>query len=319
MVVAGRRGRIWTAWITLLVVLVGFDSASAATYRSENFQVTASSTLLAERVALTAEEFRRELAVRWLGRTMPRWAAPCRVLVRPGRLAAGGATTFSFQGGEVFGWRMTLQGPESEVLESILPHELTHTVLACHFRRPLPRWADEGAATLAESRAERRRQYELVRQLLGSGRQIRLQRLLELRDYPTDRVEILSLYAQGASLVAFLVEQGGRARFLVFLEDARRNGWRTAVLEHYGRPSIAVLERDWVAWALRSSMSRVVGWRASRDGRRSSVASSKRTVRDSAATVRAQSPSRPARRPESKRRSIWRAPDPRRADRRSAR
>ncbi|MFP6767695.1 MAG: hypothetical protein VB859_05965 [Planctomycetaceae bacterium] len=308
------RGRILAA-LTAAVLLVQFESAPAATYRSENFQVTAASASLAQRVALTAEEFRRELAVRWLGHAMPRWAAPCRVMVRSGQLAAGGATTFSFQSGEVFGWRMTLQGSESEVLESILPHELTHTILACRFRRPLPRWADEGAATLAESTAERRRQHELVRQLLRSGRRIRLARLLGMREYPSDRVEILSLYAQGASLVAFLVEQGGRARFLVFLEDAERNGWRTAVLEHYGRPSIALLERDWAAWASRSSMSRTVGWRASRVRRRSSSVVVDDTVRHSAATVRAQSPSIPAGRPGSRRRSIWRAPDPRRSAR----
>ena len=93
--------------------------AGAAVSRTPNFVVTASTRTLAIRVASAAEVHRRELAVRWLGHEMPRWSSPCRVLVRPNRPRAAGATTFSFRRGEVFGWQMTLEGPDDEVLESI--------------------------------------------------------------------------------------------------------------------------------------------------------------------------------------------------------
>ena len=71
-------------------------------------------------------------------------------------LGAGGATTFQFQDGEVFGWRMSIQGSRERMLDSVLPHEITHMIFASHFRQPLPRWADEGGATSVEhaSRAE---------------------------------------------------------------------------------------------------------------------------------------------------------------------
>jgi len=36
------------------------------------------------------------------------------------------------------------------ILKRVLPHEVTHAVLMLHFGRPIPRWADEGAAVLAE-------------------------------------------------------------------------------------------------------------------------------------------------------------------------
>ena len=92
----------------------------------------------------------------WLGQTMPNWAQPCTMTVQVGpHLGAGGATSFVFDRGEVFGWRMTIQGSAERVLDSVLPHEVTHMVYATHFRRPLPRWADEGGATSMEHASEK--------------------------------------------------------------------------------------------------------------------------------------------------------------------
>ena len=39
------------------------------------------------------------------------------------------------------------------MLHSVLPHEMTHTVFAHHFRYPVPRWADEGGSVLSEDDA----------------------------------------------------------------------------------------------------------------------------------------------------------------------
>jgi len=256
-------------------VLAGVLVSLGASHRTANFVVEAPSLDLARRLATAAEASRRELAIRWLGRPMPRWASPCRVRVRPDVRAAGGATTFSFQRGEAFGWRMELQGPEHQVLDSILPHEITHTILACRFRRPLPRWADEGAATLAESDGERRRQRGLTRRLLETGRQLPLPQLLALGEYPAARSGVTTLYAQGASLVAYLVRQGGHARFLEFLQTAEQSDWTIAASRHYGKPTLSVLERDWAAWVRAgagiplvssSSLQVVVGWRSTRSG-----------------------------------------------------
>jgi len=307
----GRRRRMPGAASILLVTLLCWlnssEPAVAAQKQTSNFLVTASTRSMATRVAMAAEAHRRELAVRWLGHEMPRWSSPCHVLVRPGHPRASGATTFSFQRGEVFGWQMTLQGPDDEVLESILPHELTHTVLACRFRRPVPRWADEGAAVLSESLAERHRQQQSVVELIEAGRLIPLRRLLRMSEYPADRRGMLALYSEGVSLVSFLVERGGRIRFLAFLEEAGHRGWETAVRAHYGWKSIEALEREWMAWVVRPLVPRVAGWRAQAGGQRRA-----------AQVVRAQSP-RPTAvvdkllpTANDRRRWIWRAPDPRR-------
>src|SRR5258708_36067887 len=92
-----------------------------------------------------------------------------------GQLGAGGATTFSFfpnaQGSaEVCNWDMQIQGSLERILDSVLPHEVSHTIFACHFRRPLPRWADEGAATLAEHESERSRQEQTLKQGIRTQR-----------------------------------------------------------------------------------------------------------------------------------------------------
>ena len=122
-----------------------------ASYRTDNFVVEAPTADMAEQIGRAAEKYRRELAIDWLGKEMPNWAQPCPITAQVAdHLGAGGATSFVFEHGEVFGWRMTIQGSLVRILDSVLPHEVTHTVFATHFRQPLPRWADEGACTTVE-------------------------------------------------------------------------------------------------------------------------------------------------------------------------
>ena len=68
--------------------------------------------------------------------------------------AQGGAHHLHFAAGQVFGWNMKVQGTPERVLDSVIPHEVSHTIFASYFRRPLPRWADEGAASLVEHESE---------------------------------------------------------------------------------------------------------------------------------------------------------------------
>ena len=49
--------------------------------------------------------------------------------------------------------RTNLRADHPQVLTAILPHEVTHVVLADLFTtQQIPRWADEGMAVLAEPR-----------------------------------------------------------------------------------------------------------------------------------------------------------------------
>lgn len=245
-----------SALLAVLLLLTAVCELSAATFRTPNFVVTVSNQdpQFARQVAEEAERFRKELAVMWAGRELPNWSAPCPIQVSVGQIGAGGATTFSFHNGEVFGWKMNIQGTEERILDSVLPHEITHTILACRFRRPLPRWADEGMCTLVEHESERRRQVRLLGDVMRQGNKIPLRKLLAMTEYPPDMRDVMKLYAQGYSLTDYLVQQGGRETFLRFLGDAMRHGgWDQALSAHYGVNSIDLLEKKWNSWVVAGS------------------------------------------------------------------
>jgi len=235
------------------LLLLCATASLGATYRTPNFVVQAPTEPIAKQVAVAAEDYRIKLAEEWLGKRMPHWYRPCHVTVKVGQLGAGGATTFNFDKGQVFGWKMRIQGTLERILDSVLPHEISHTVFACHFRRPLPRWADEGAATLVEHESERRRQTLMLRQVFKTEHRIGLRRLLSMKEYPKGMQSVLTLYAEGYALAEYFVQQGGKARYLVFLEDAHRHGWDRALQQHYKIKGIDALERDWEKWVIAGS------------------------------------------------------------------
>ena len=244
----------------LLVVLsLPVANAQAAQYRTENFVVNAPTAEIARQVAETAERSRKELAVEWLGRELPKWYRRCPVKVQVGQMGAGGATTFTFDRGEVAGWNMRVQGTLERVLDSVIPHEVSHTIFASHFRRPLPRWADEGAATLIEHASERKRQEVMLERVINTSKRIPLQRLLAMKEYPSDMQQVYTLYAEGYSLANFLVQQHGsqgKAVFLQFIQDAHKYGWQKAIAKHYEFEGIAALEQEWTGWVLAGSPAR---------------------------------------------------------------
>ena len=142
-----------------LVLAVLACSITGASFRTQNFIVTATSPPLAREVAVSAERFRKELALEWLGYELQPWPSPIPIRVHSaGHLGAGGVTSFVFVDNVPEQWQMTLQGTRQRVLDSVLPHEISHTVFATHFGRPLPRWANEGACTTVEHTSEKQKQ-----------------------------------------------------------------------------------------------------------------------------------------------------------------
>jgi hypothetical protein len=156
---------------------------------------------------------------------------------------AGGATSFDFREGRVY-QTMQIEGALERLLASVLPHEVTHTVFAHHFRCPVPRWADEGGAVLSEDDVERNRHDSLARQILNTpGRAFPLRRLFSLREYPGD---VMALYAQGYSVANFLVGRSNRQVFLAFVAHGMRHGWDHAAQSHYRFNSVEELEQAWL-------------------------------------------------------------------------
>ena len=220
--------------------------------RSRNFVVEAPTPQLAREFAQLAEEYRRSKAIEWLGQEMPDWKQPCPLRIQPTGGGGGGATHFNFDedgnGGTLIRQRMEIEGSIERMKNSVLPHEVTHTVLASYFRQPVPRWADEGGAVYSEDAIEHRRHDVLCRQALNRGRGFPLRRLFGLRDYPEDRSEVMVLYAQGYSTTRFLVERKDRKTFLAFVgHGMSQKGWDDAARVHYGFRDVAEMEQAWLA------------------------------------------------------------------------
>ena len=240
------------ARIARAAVLVAALASMAASHRTPNFVVEAPTPDIARQVGEQAEKFRHDLAVEWLAKPMPNWSQPCPITVQVGdHLGAGGATSFVFNQGEVFGWQMNIQGPLDRVLDSVLPHEVTHTIFASHFRRPLPRWADEGGCTTVEHDSERMKQQKMLIAFLRTGRGIAFSQMFAMKEYPRD---ILPLYAQGHSLASFLMSQGGKQKFLNYLaEGMESEEWVEVTARHYVFASLGVLQNTWLDWVRRGS------------------------------------------------------------------
>ena len=239
----------WAFWrISWLAVLL--LASMGARRQSANFVVETPDPAFAQQVLQAAETYRRDLAVEWLGKAMPNWAQPCVMTVQAApRLGNGGATTFIFDRGEVFGWRMSIQGSRERILDSVLPHEITHMIFASHFRQPLPRWADEGGATSVEHDSERAKYRRILNRSLRTGRGIAFNRMFAMTEYPAD---IMPLYAQGHSLAEFLIRIGGRRKYVEFVGDGlKSDDWPSAVARHYGIQGLGKLQNTWLAWVER--------------------------------------------------------------------
>lgn len=243
---------------------------SAGQTSQSNFVAYHTDRDFAQQVVDAAETYRRDLSASWLGHFLPTWRSPCPIYPTITSGGGGGHTSFVFDSGEVGQWEMRIQGTREEILRSVLPHEILHTIFASHFRRPLPRWADEGAASSVEAASERTRLNRSLVEFLRTGRGIPFNSLFGITEYPQD---VLPLYAQGHSLATFLIEhdsQNGRPIFVNFLAAGLRDlsGWKNTLADFYGYRSLGELQNAWLDWlkagSVKSSQSatRVVSYQA---------------------------------------------------------
>jgi hypothetical protein len=229
--------------VAAVCALVPTAAVSAAQQRTQNFIVDAPTPEAAQKFAQSAEYYRKQKALEWLGREMPPWREPCPLKITVTMGGASGATEFDFGPNGPERQRMHIEGSYERLLNSVLPHEITHTVFAFHFRAPVPRWADEGGSVLSEDDLERNRHDSLCRQKLNAGQGMRLRSLLPLKVYPND---VMVLYAQGFSVTRFLVEQADRQTFLNFVAAGMQGNWDTAAQQYYSFHTVEELEKAWI-------------------------------------------------------------------------
>jgi RNA polymerase sigma factor (sigma-70 family) len=207
------------------------DAAEPATVTTANFRVTAPSARVARLIADAAERARKDVAVAWLGRELPARTETCRIRVTIGHSGTGGATTFDFGSDRTPSADMHVEGPLDQLLTDVVPHEVTHVVMADHFRKPLPRWADEGIALLSESEEEQARHVRLTADTANHGDLIQLKALCSARDYPRN---VLAFFGESYVLTRMLVDRKDRATLLKFVHGGMGKDWESAAKEFYG-------------------------------------------------------------------------------------
>jgi hypothetical protein len=229
------------------------------TLETTNFRIYHGDANLARQAAKVAEAVRSAQAKRWGSPAFRRpWLPRCDLFLHPTPKsyaeatnqpeASPGISTLTNNGARVLSRRMNLRADHPQLLTAILPHEVTHVVLADLFVvQQVPRWADEGIAVLAEPLTEQRSRVADLQEPLGSGRVIHLDKLMAM-DYPDDKERII-YYAQSVSLTSYLVEQGTPEQFIRFVQESQRLGSEIALRNIYHINGVPDLEKGWLAYA----------------------------------------------------------------------
>ena len=240
---------------------VGNDEAGVAwqVYETPNFRVFHHDARVAKAAGDAAESVRATQASGWASPAAQRqWTPLCDLYLYPsGKVFAWetkqpenspGFSTMTCNGNQVVSRRINLRADHPLLLTAILPHEVTHVVLADLFtEQQIPRWADEGLAVLAEPHAEQATRAAELQEPLEAGRVFDLSKLMAM-DYPAAKDWSL-YYAQSVSMTRFLVEQGSPEKFVQFVQNAQRDGTERALRGTYGIGGFAELQDKWTEYA----------------------------------------------------------------------
>lgn len=203
---------------------------------------------LAEEALAIAERTRAAVLLKWLnGQPAQEWTSKCYLFIYPTGQEYSQATGAPPESPghssinadhqdarRVHHRRVDLRGDHAHLLVAVLPHEVTHAVLAGQVAHvPIPRWADEGMAVLSETYERIGRHLAPLAQLYTEGRAFTAEQLMQMEDYP-DPSRMGAFYGQGVCLVQYLTQQKGPPEFVAFLRTAAAAGYESALRQHYG-------------------------------------------------------------------------------------
>jgi hypothetical protein len=214
----------------------------------ENFIVMAPNQTLAEELLARANQFRREVAVEWLGRELPPSVGRTIINVELSEVTDRGFTWPVDSPARKF-HKMWLTTSRDRALGSTLRHEITHVVLATRFRGMMPPWAEEGSASLEDDARRIETRKEIIGWYNETGDWPSLTKLFQ-----ADRIlaSDTALYSVAASVTEYLLTCKDRRTFLAFAVAGKRNGWDRALAEHYAIGGVDHLQEAWQAWAGRN-------------------------------------------------------------------
>jgi hypothetical protein len=248
------------------------DSGQWQVKETANFTIYHADPALAEQVARAAEATRDAIVRRWTGSPPSKtWSPRCEVYIYPtaaifaqvtGQPATSpGFSTMESNGVAISGRRIKLRADHPEIIACVLPHEVTHVILADLFpTQQIPRWADEGIAVLSEPAAEQEKRLADLDAVLDGGKIFAVDHLM-VRDYPEGPHWGL-YYAQSVSLTRYLVDQGKPGQFIEFLQGSQRRGVEPELKRVYKIDGYADLQKRWLAHARATSAARIASAKA---------------------------------------------------------
>lgn len=229
-----------------------------------SFRILHNDPALAEKAAEVAEAARASQIKRWIG-SAPRdtWNPKCDIYLYPtasvfSRMTgqpeqSPGFSTMGMSGGRIIARRVNLRVDHPNMLKAIMPHEITHVVLADLFpHQQIPRWADEGMAVLSEPTSEQHLRAADLEEPLASGKLFKLDNLMTM-DYPEGKFWGL-YYAQSVSLTRFLVDLATPEQFIQFVQRSQVNGAEAELKRIYKIDGYSDLHQRWLAYARSKSV-----------------------------------------------------------------
>ena len=191
----------------------------------------------------------------WLQKvSLTDWTPKCDVVVHPhvteyvqalgpGSEQTTGCATIRLDGGRVVLRCIDLRADGVDWNSEVLPHELTHVVLADRFCKiQIPPWADEGIALLAESPDRMKQRLSELRQVAGGGFLYGARDLIAIKTSPQSAFRPL-FYGESLALVSLLLDCGSREQLLQFVETSQTEGFDAALRDVYGDRRLAEFER----------------------------------------------------------------------------
>ena len=222
-----------------------------------NFRVCSfSGASQAELVAKHCEHLRASLAETHGLQATKSWTPKCEVFLFANKQKYGavvgrqametlGSSLVTPESGAVKNRRIDLRIDVPDYLVEVLPHELTHVLIADHFRDgPPPLWYDEGLALLADSQSKQSLHQRDLRNGMSRGRAFSLAALLTAKSYPSPDV-VSVFYGQCASVTRCLSQAGPPEKIHDFARRSEQIGVNLALQEAYGINGVAELEPLW--------------------------------------------------------------------------
>ena len=234
---------------------VGPSFGNWQTFQTANFQIFHNDPALARKVAVKAEAARRDAAKRWSGvEPTASWTPKCDLYLYPtAEIFAAetqqppespGFSTAGLSEGRVTARLVKLRVDHAKMLDAVLPHEVTHIVLADLFPvKQIPRWADEGMSVLSEPDGDQSLRARDLSEPFSKDVLFHLD-VLMTADYPSGNYWAL-YYAQSVSLTRYLVSQGTPTQFVQFVRATQAMSLDAALKQTYRLASVAELESRW--------------------------------------------------------------------------